>query len=95
MASERVGQEQRAATLARLAALQAAGTLGTAHVRQAAGGLHVAERTVWRWLNEAAPARTGPKGFQLSAADRAVAETSYFPRAHSRCKPPRQRSLAY
>ncbi len=46
----RVGAEQRAAAEARLEALRVTGGLTTAHVRLAATGLHVAERTVWRWL---------------------------------------------
>ena len=49
----RVDREQRASTVARLEALRAEGVLTTAHVRLAASGLGVAERTVWRWLRGA------------------------------------------
>lgn len=62
MAGARVDPEQRAAALARLVALRASGSLSTGHVRMAAAGLGVAERTVWGWLDAAAPVpgRTGP-----------------------------------
>lgn len=63
-----VDSEQRRATVERLRALRTAGTLRTAHVRLAAEGLHVAERTVWRWLGTqpVVPAT----GYVLSEADR-------------------------
>ena len=53
MAGARVDPEQRATAVARLAALRQAGALTTAHVRTAASGLRVDERTVWRWPNQA------------------------------------------
>jgi putative transposase len=75
----RVDAEQRASAVARLAALRATGSLTTAHVRLAATGLHVTERTVWRWLG-AGPADTSAQPsalpesadriYRLSAADR-------------------------
>lgn len=72
MARARVDPEQRALTMARLAALRAAGAPTSAHVRLAAAGPDVAERTVWRWLGQDAPAaaRTGPARYALSATDR-------------------------
>lgn len=63
-----VDPERRRAAVDRLLALRAAGTLSTAHVRLAADGLGVVERTVWRWLGpepEPASAR-----YELTAADR-------------------------
>ena len=70
MAGARVDPEQRAATVARLMALRAAGTLTTAHARIAAKGLGVDLRTVWRWLGTTGPGRTGPGRYLLCAADR-------------------------
>ncbi|MFI6603135.1 hypothetical protein ACIBHX_43420 [Nonomuraea sp. NPDC050536] len=54
-----VDRERRAATLARLTALREAGHLSTEHVRLAARGLDVTERTIWRWLDE--PAQDAPR----------------------------------
>ena len=65
MAGARVDPEQRAATVARLMALRAAGTLTTAHARIAAQGLGVELRTVWRWLGTPGPGRTGPGRYVL------------------------------
>ena len=70
MAGPRVDPEQRAAAVARLTALRQAGTLTAAHVRMAASGLQVDERTVWRWLGMSGPGRTGPARYALTAADR-------------------------
>lgn len=64
----RVDPERRGAAVDRLRALRAVGELSTAHVRLAADGLGVAERTVWRWLGpELAAAATR---YVLSDADR-------------------------
>ncbi|MBA2897740.1 putative transposase [Nonomuraea soli] len=68
-----VDRERRAATLARLTALRAAGHLSTEHVRLAASGLAVTERTIWRWLDQPAqdaPRRPGRAPYELSVADR-------------------------
>lgn len=78
----RVDREQRASTVARLEALRAEGVLTTAHVRLAASGLGVVERTVWRWLRGATAGPGTGSGIQpdagpdtrmyrLSEADRA------------------------
>ncbi|GGM89937.1 hypothetical protein GCM10007977_110010 [Dactylosporangium sucinum] len=74
MVRAQVEAERRAATVARLAALRVTGSLTTEHVRLAAQGDGVSERTVWRWLDDAAPRvaprRTGPEPYALSATDR-------------------------
>ncbi|MBB4744001.1 putative transposase [Actinoplanes octamycinicus] len=70
MAGARVDPEQRAAVVARLTALRQAGSLTTAHVRTAASGLRVGERTVWRWLGTTGPGRTGPARYELTPTDR-------------------------
>jgi hypothetical protein len=49
-----VDPEQRAATVARLRQLREGDQLTSQHVRLAAAGLGVSERTVWRWLGEGA-----------------------------------------
>ncbi|MFI6985923.1 hypothetical protein ACIBSV_46195 [Embleya sp. NPDC050154] len=41
--------ERRESTVARLELLREAGELSAAHVRLAARGCEVSERTVWRW----------------------------------------------
>ncbi|MFE0156031.1 hypothetical protein ACFWY5_53475 [Nonomuraea sp. NPDC059007] len=43
-----VDRERRSATVTRLTALHTDGTLTTEHVRLAARGLKVTERTIWR-----------------------------------------------
>ena len=66
-----VDSQLRRAAVARLAGLRAAGSLTTEHVRLAAKGLGVDERTVWRWLardGQDRPQR--PELYQLSQADR-------------------------
>src|SRR6266545_1744871 len=66
----RVDPERRAAAAGRLGELRDAGQLTAGHVRLAAAGLGVSERTVWRWLGigeEGKP--TGPQEYRLSAAD--------------------------
>jgi putative transposase len=71
----RVHAEQREATLVRLEGLRAAGALSSAHVRLAASGLGVAERTVWRWLTtiDQVPANSvGRPPYRLTDADRAA-----------------------
>lgn len=68
-----VDRERRAATVARLTTLREAGQLTTDHVRLAAEGLAVTERTIWRWLNQPAqraPQRPGRAPYELSRADR-------------------------
>lgn len=65
----RVDPEQKTAAVARLVALRATGSLSTAHVRLAAGGLHVSERTVWRWLG-GNPAESSDRFYRVSEADR-------------------------
>jgi putative transposase len=65
--------EQWRATIGRLRGLRAAGILTTAHVRLAAVGLGVTERTVWRRISDScADDKTrhrGPVPYKLSAAD--------------------------
>ncbi|MDG4785211.1 Mu transposase C-terminal domain-containing protein [Micromonospora sp. WMMD1102] len=67
-----VAEEQRAATVARLVQLRDAGELTVAHVRLAAAGHGVDERTVRRWLargqRQTRPVR--PERYALSEADR-------------------------
>jgi putative transposase len=53
-----VDHEEKAALLTRLEALRADGGLTADHVRLAADGLGVSERTVWRWLGGYGP---GPR----------------------------------
>lgn len=69
---EGAGESKRAAAVARLNQPRDAEQLSAAHVRLAAEGLGVSERTVWRWL--AAPARVpehrGPEPYVLSETDR-------------------------
>jgi putative transposase len=65
--------ERRRAAVERLGSLRAAGELTTGHVRLAASGLGVRERTVWRWLSlpDREPAsQAGRARYQLSEADR-------------------------
>jgi putative transposase len=65
--------ERRQAAVERLGQLRAAGELTTGHVRLAASGLGVTERTVWRWLRQAGsqPGASDERaGYQLSEADR-------------------------
>lgn len=70
----RVDREQRQATVARLTQLRADDELTAEHVRLAASGLGVTERTVWRWLEPqtGAPARPGPAPYRLSDTDLAA-----------------------
>lgn len=63
-----VDHERKAALLARLEMLRADGGLTAAHVRLAAEGHGVSERTIWRWLRE--PASNPRPSFALSEADR-------------------------
>jgi putative transposase len=65
----RVEREARASTVARLEALRATGSLTTAHIRLAASGHNVTERTVWRWLGPA-PAVAAGRRYWLCEADR-------------------------
>ena len=70
---KRADPERRRAAVERLGQLREAGELTAAHVRLAASGLGVRERTVWRWLRLAAGRPGGPAGrgaYQLSEADR-------------------------
>jgi putative transposase len=65
--------ERRRAAVERLGQLREAGELTTGHVRLAASGLGVRERTVWRWLSPPAGetgASAGRVPYQLSEADR-------------------------
>ena len=67
-----VDQERRAVAVDRLVALRRAGSLRTGHVHLAASGLGVAERTVWRWIDErslSGQCQLGG-GFLLSETDR-------------------------
>lgn len=71
-----VTQEAWRATLARLRHLRAEGNLTTGHVRLAARGLGVGERTVWRRLArdavhdaDAASVRQGPEPYRLTETD--------------------------
>ena len=70
---KRADPERRRAAVERLGQLREAGELTAAHVRLAASGLGVRERTVWRWLSLAAGQPGAPAGrvrYQLSEADR-------------------------
>ncbi|MBN1174856.1 MAG: Mu transposase C-terminal domain-containing protein [Micromonosporaceae bacterium] len=65
------GAEQRAATVTRLVQLREADTLTAAHVRVAAAGCGVDERTVRRWLARADQTRAErPERYRLSKVDR-------------------------
>jgi integrase len=69
----RVDPERRRAVVERLRQLRDSGELTTAHVRLAASGLGVRERTVWRWLSLPVGQSGAPAGrvpYQLSEADR-------------------------
>ncbi|WP_282696139.1 hypothetical protein [Streptomyces sp. CC208A] len=63
---------KRAAAVARLIQLRDAEQLSAAHVRLAAEGLGVSERTVWRWLAAPThvPEHRGPEPYVLSETDR-------------------------
>ncbi|MEV3986912.1 Mu transposase C-terminal domain-containing protein [Nonomuraea sp. NPDC049758] len=63
----RADRDQQQAALARLMALKSAGQLRTEHVRLAAQGLGLSERTVWRRLEQGLPT---PSQYQLSDTDR-------------------------
>ncbi len=71
MPSPEAGQWQ--AAVGRLRELRAAGALTTAHVRLAAAGLGVTERTVWRRISVGSagdqPGRRGMAPYRLSDAD--------------------------
>lgn len=58
---KRVDPDQRRGAVARLEQLRSSGTLTSEHVRLAASGLGVDERTVWRWIS--------PDGPGVSAAE--------------------------
>src|SRR5260370_34104405 len=62
-----VDRERRAVATAVLVGLHARDALTTAHVRQAATGLGVDARTVWRWIAEA---RSDPDSHGPGHADR-------------------------
>jgi putative transposase len=62
--------EVRARVVSRLCGLRAAGELSAGHVRQAAAGAGVSERTVYRWLREGPQAgRPGPPPTGLDEAN--------------------------
>jgi putative transposase len=68
-----VDEERRRATIERLRALRAAGSLSPEHVRLAAGGLGVTARTVRRWLEPGAgdaPRPPGSASYRLTETDR-------------------------
>jgi len=70
---KRADPERRRAAVERLGQQREAGELTAAHVRLAASGLGVRDRTVWRWLSLAAGQPGTPAGrgaYQLSEADR-------------------------
>jgi putative transposase len=70
---KRADPERRRAAVERLGQLRAAGQLTAGHVRLAAAGLGVTERTVWRWLRLPGGQRDAPAArarYQLSQADR-------------------------
>ena len=70
---KRVDPERRRTAVERLGELRDNGELTTEHVRLAASGLGVRERTVWRWLRLPADQPGTPAGrgrYQLSEADR-------------------------
>jgi putative transposase len=59
----------------RLLMLRAAGDLSHAHVEQAAAGVGVTARTIYRWLSQGwQPAATRGRGYQLSETDRMAYE---------------------
>jgi putative transposase len=67
----RVDRERRETTVVRLRQLQGCGELTAVHVRLAASGSGVSERTVWRWLaegEEPVPVLGRPR-YELSEAD--------------------------
>ncbi|WP_242911480.1 Mu transposase C-terminal domain-containing protein [Actinomadura terrae] len=67
-----VSREQREATTVRLRHLRQAGDLSAEHVRLAASGLGITERTVWRWLATPEQGRK-PQGrapYRLTDTDR-------------------------
>ncbi|MFE9827013.1 Mu transposase C-terminal domain-containing protein [Streptomyces sp. NPDC005791] len=69
---EGADESKRAAAVARLTQLRDAEQLSAAHVRLAAEGLGVSERTVWRWLSAdtRVPEHRGPEPYVLSETDR-------------------------
>jgi putative transposase len=70
---KRADPERRRAAVGRLGQLRDSGELTAAHVRLAASGLGVRERTVWRWLRLAAgqPGTSAKRtAYELSEADR-------------------------
>ncbi|MES9604025.1 MULTISPECIES: Mu transposase C-terminal domain-containing protein [Actinomadura] len=71
--ARRVNPERRAAAVARLLDLREAGALTSGHVRLAAAGLGISERTVWRWLGSPGGdrgRRPGREPYQLTDIDR-------------------------
>jgi putative transposase len=66
----RVAPEVRQRITSRLLELRASNVLHVDHVRQAAAGAGVSERSVWRWL--VAPPAPATQGFRLSETDRAA-----------------------
>lgn len=65
----RVDPELRAATVARLRGLRAAGELTSADVRRTAAGLGVDERSVWRWLAQDGDDRPVRRRYELTEGD--------------------------
>ncbi|RJL23166.1 Mu transposase C-terminal domain-containing protein [Bailinhaonella thermotolerans] len=67
-----VSAEQRQAAITRLRQLRQTGDLAAAHVRLAADGLGITERTVWRWLATPGQDRApqGRQPYRLSETDR-------------------------
>ncbi len=61
----RLDPQVRAATVARLLELRAAGELSSVEVRRTAAGLDVDERTVWRWLADGPRDEPVRRGFQV------------------------------
>lgn len=65
--------EARQAAVERLGQLRAAGDLTAEHVRLAAAGLGLSERSMWRLLSDGAdhtPRPRGPAAYELSETDR-------------------------
>ncbi|MFC3494837.1 Mu transposase C-terminal domain-containing protein [Glycomyces rhizosphaerae] len=71
----RVDPEARQATVNRLLALRAEGALTTAHVQQAADGLGVSQRTVWRWIGPSERS-SSPTAYRPTETD--LAAYAYF-----------------
>lgn len=65
----RVDPERRQSVVSRLRALREAGNLTTAHIRMAATGLKVTERTVWRWIGPQAGCHSRPSRYEPTQTD--------------------------